>query len=233
MPVQSRRDRLLGAAIGVFLVLALHGLALYGLWQYRLIPAPEQLTTLFVHFITPPTAELPVAQSVPPPTPPAKMPPLPVPVSLPPPAPLLVTQAPQPIPEPPLAPAPEPVQAAPAIAPATIALAQPASAQPAPKPAAPLTLGSELAVVCPQHTPPAYPAYSRRIGEQGRVVLRVELDEEGRVSEVRVQTGSGYPRLDDAALAALRNWRCSPAERDGRAVRSVALQPFNFVLEGR
>jgi protein TonB len=106
-------------------------------------------------------------------------------------------------------------------------------AQPATRPAAPLTLASELAVVCPQHTPPAYPAQSRRLGEQGRVVLRVELDEEGRVSEVRVQTGSGYPRLDDAALAALRSWSCTPAQRDGRAVRAVALQPFNFVLEGR
>ncbi|HRK77875.1 MAG TPA: energy transducer TonB, partial [Thiobacillus sp.] len=74
---------------------------------------------------------------------------------------------------------------------------------------------------------------SRRLGETGKVVLRVELDETGRVSTAQVASSSGSTRLDAAALAAVRSWRCNPAQRDGQAVRSVATQPFNFTLEGR
>jgi protein TonB len=74
---------------------------------------------------------------------------------------------------------------------------------------------------------------SRRLGEQGKVVLRVELDTQGAVSSAYVVSSSGARRLDDAALAAVRQWRCNPAQRGGAAVRATALQPFNFILEGR
>ena len=87
-------------------------------------------------------------------------------------------------------------------------------------------------MACPERTPPAYPPLARRLGETGKVVLRVELDESGRVSAAQVLTGSGSARLDAAALAAVRTWRCQPARRDGQAVRAVATQPFNFTLEG-
>jgi protein TonB len=62
--------------------------------------------------------------------------------------------------------------------------------------------------------------------------LRVELDELGKVSAAWVATSSGFARLDEAALAAVRAWRCTPAQRDGQPVRAVALQPFNFILQG-
>jgi protein TonB len=96
-----------------------------------------------------------------------------------------------------------------------------------------MSLSSELAVACPERTPPVYPPMARRLGETGKVVLRVELDETGRVSTAQVVTSSGSNRLDAAALAAVRTWRCQPAQRDGQPVRSVATQPFNFTLEGR
>jgi len=99
-------------------------------------------------------------------------------------------------------------------------------------PVGPVTLGGELSLACPERTPPLYPPTSRRLGEEGTVVLRVELDEGGRVETARVQTGSGHPRLDEAALTAVRSWRCHPASHDGRPVRAVALQPFKFVLQG-
>ena len=73
---------------------------------------------------------------------------------------------------------------------------------------------------------------SRRLGEEGNVELHVELDEKGRIVGVRINRSSGYERLDAAALAALKNWRCSPSLRNGQPVRAVALQPFNFVLQG-
>ena len=89
----------------------------------------------------------------------------------------------------------------------------------------------ELSLTCSERTPPAYPATSRRLGEEGQTVLRVELDEQGSVSAARVVSGSGHARLDEAALAAVRTWRCRPALRDGRPVRAIAQQPFKFVLE--
>jgi protein TonB len=72
-----------------------------------------------------------------------------------------------------------------------------------------------------------------RLNEQGRVVLRVELGEDGRVVNATVKSGSGYQRLDEAALSTVKTWRCKPSVRNGMAVHAMALQPFNFTLEGR
>jgi protein TonB len=40
-------------AAGFSVVLAIHGFALWGLWQHKLIPAPQEAMTLFVNFIAP------------------------------------------------------------------------------------------------------------------------------------------------------------------------------------
>jgi len=96
----------------------------------------------------------------------------------------------------------------------------------------PVTFGGELAVACPERTPPRYPLLSRRMGEEGTVILRVKLNEQGKVSTARVATSSGFARLDEAALEAVRTWRCTPAQRDGQPVHAVALQPFKFILQG-
>jgi protein TonB len=95
-----------------------------------------------------------------------------------------------------------------------------------------VSLSGELSVACPERSPPSYPAVSRHLGEEGTVILRVELDESGQVSSARVATGSGIPRLDEAALAAIKSWHCTPATRNNQPVRAVALQPFKFVLQG-
>jgi len=65
------------------------------------------------------------------------------------------------------------------------------------------------------------------------VTLRVDLDETGAVARAAVQTSSGHPKLDEAALAAVGSWKCAPVTRDGAPARAVALQPFDFILEGR
>jgi protein TonB len=95
-----------------------------------------------------------------------------------------------------------------------------------------MLLSGELAVSCSERTPPAYPRLSLRLGEQGRTMLLVELDERGRVANVSIKSGSGFARLDEAAVNAVKSWRCTPAMRNGIAVRSVATQPFNFALAG-
>jgi protein TonB len=234
----ERWDRSKAAAL--LLVLALHGALLYGLWSVRLIPPPAEAVTLFVNLITPAPPQPPQTrqETVPPAAPrpaPASEPPRPVksikpeaPPPIEPPHHRLAAEAPVIAPTDATEPRPpvEPVAASPAAADASGTSTTP------PRPIGPVTLSSHLALACPVRTPPPYPPVSRRLGETGKVVLRVELDETGRVSMAQVLTSSGYNRLDAAALAAVKTWHCQPARRDGLAVRSVALQPFEFTLEG-
>jgi len=194
---------------GLALVAALHVAALWGLWTHRLIPTPQETVTLFVNFITPPTAKTV--------EPPRREPPKPRQEEKP--------QARQLVAEAPISSPADVVAPAPIPSPVVAAAAEP-------KPAAPVNLGAELAVSCPERTAPAYPLMSRRMGETGTTVLRVELDEQGHVSSARIATGSGFARLDEAALAAVKSWRCTPAQRNGQPTRAVALQPFKFLLQG-
>lgn len=63
-----------------------------------------------------------------------------------------------------------------------------------------------------------YPAMSRRLGEEGTVVLLLTVNEEGRVTEAKVQTTSGFDRLDEAATKeAARSWRFLPGTINGKA----------------
>ena len=52
----------------------------------------------------------------------------------------------------------------------------------------------------------SYPPESRAAGEHGVVILRLVVDANGRPTSVTVRTGSGFPRLDRAAVEA--GWRC-------------------------
>lgn len=79
---------------------------------------------------------------------------------------------------------------------------------------------------------PAYPAMARRMGEQGRVVLRVHVSAAGRADEVEVQASSGYGRLDASAGDAVRRWKFAPARRGNEAVPAWVLVPVSFKLEG-
>jgi len=216
-------DRMAGLVFAV----AMHAAALYGLWSYRLIPTPEDAATLFVNLINPPQPEIKPEQPKPPPREVKLEKPRPVEKPRPEPQ-QLVVETPVLAPSEPVAPPPPPkLEPLPPIE-------APPVPPPAPaKPAGPVTLSNELSVSCPERTPPNYPAAAKRMGEQGRVVLRVELDENGRITAARIATSSGSARLDDASLAAVRQWHCNPARRDGEAVRAVALQPFDFILEGR
>jgi protein TonB len=208
---------------GLLLVLVIHGAALYGLWSYRIIPTPDEAITLMVNLINP----LPPEQPKPPKPEPSK-PPKPEPPKPPKPRP----------PDPPPPEPQQPVAEAPVVLPEEpVAYASPPTPSPVfeapPLPPQPMVLSRELSVACPERSPPDYPLLSMRMNEQGKVVLRVELGEDGRVANAEVKTSSGYRRLDDAAMNAVRTWRCEPSVRNGVAVRAVALQPFNFILGGR
>lgn len=77
---------------------------------------------------------------------------------------------------------------------------------------------------------PDYPPLSRRLGEQGRVVLRVWVDTDGAAREVQLHASSGYPRLDEAAVAAVKRWRFVPARRGDMPVAEWVRVPIPFVL---
>lgn len=77
---------------------------------------------------------------------------------------------------------------------------------------------------------PAYPAMSRRLGEEGRVLLRVLVGGEGRAREVQLKESSGFARLDQAAREAVLRWRFVPARRGGEAVEGWVLVPVGFAL---
>ncbi|MEW6764041.1 MAG: energy transducer TonB [Pseudomonadota bacterium] len=78
---------------------------------------------------------------------------------------------------------------------------------------------------------PAYPPLSRRLGEEGRVVVRAQVGPDGLPQAVDVRTSSGSARLDEAALKAVRQWKFIPARRGEAVVSSWVLIPFSFTLE--
>jgi periplasmic protein TonB len=77
---------------------------------------------------------------------------------------------------------------------------------------------------------PAYPALSKRLNEQGTVVLDILVKADGSIGDIQLKTSSGYPRLDDAALRAIKNWRFVPASRGGDAIDYRYDLPFEFTL---
>ena len=224
----SRQDRITGITV----TLVLHVVVLYGLWSYKIIPPPSEVLTVFVSYMNP-LAPAKIAEPVAPKqaqaVPDKQEAPRPVAPAAPQ---VLTSTAPVISPAEPVAPPPPVAKAVPApvstFVPAGAPTQQRAVAGPQP-----VLLSGELSVSCTERTPPAYPKQSLRLGEQGKTVLLVELDELGRVAGVNVKTSSGFPRLDEAAVNAVKSWHCMPAKRNGIAVRSVALQPFNFALKGR
>ena len=221
--------------------LMLHFIVLYCMWNYHATPPPAEATAVFVSLITPPEPARQVEQVVSEAVPKKQAAPVKATPVLPK---LMVSETPA---TSPAQPASVPVQtsraqatstpasgnatASPVTAAVTAGVA-PSHSGSAPLPQ-PLLLGGELSVSCSERPAPAYPKQSLRFGEQGKTVLLVELDELGQMITVEVKTKSGFPRLDEAAVNAVKNWRCTPAKRNGVAVRSIALQPFNFSLKGR
>jgi protein TonB len=78
---------------------------------------------------------------------------------------------------------------------------------------------------------PNYPPLSRRMGEEGKVILRVLVSAQGAADSVEVKSSSGSQRLDDAAVNTVKLWKFIPAKRGETAVQSAVLVPIIFKLE--
>jgi len=82
------------------------------------------------------------------------------------------------------------------------------------------------------HNPkPPYPALSRRLREQGRVLLRVQVSTAGTPLEVTIKESSGFKRLDQAALETVKQWRFTPAKQGNTPLESGVDVPLQFFLE--
>ncbi|MES2584491.1 MAG: energy transducer TonB [Pseudomonadota bacterium] len=78
---------------------------------------------------------------------------------------------------------------------------------------------------------PPYPPLSKRMGEQGKVVIRTLIGADGTAQDASIFKSSGFERLDQAALATARKWRYVPGKRAGVAEAMWFNVPFTFVLE--
>lgn len=77
---------------------------------------------------------------------------------------------------------------------------------------------------------PNYPSLSRRLREEGIVLLEILVRADGSVGEIKLKESSGFKRLDDAALKAVANWKFMPATQNGTAIDYWYEQPLEFNL---
>jgi protein TonB len=77
---------------------------------------------------------------------------------------------------------------------------------------------------------PAYPSASRRAGEEGTVRLKVLVDEKGRPRDVSIANSSGFSRLDQAAMEAVRKWRFVAATDGTNAITAWTQVAITFRL---
>ncbi|MGH7080449.1 MAG: energy transducer TonB [Acetobacteraceae bacterium] len=80
------------------------------------------------------------------------------------------------------------------------------------------------------NAPPGYPPLAVRDGEEGSVILRVQIAADGSATAVEIFRTSGYPLLDRAAQRAVGHWHFVPARRAEIPVPSTMLVKIRFVL---
>ncbi|MBK8163256.1 MAG: energy transducer TonB [Gammaproteobacteria bacterium] len=167
-------------------------------------------------------------------------------VLLAPPAPEPVVEPPKPLPmkrpvprEPEPVPPEEPLVDIPIVPPDELASeevitqAAPAPAPPEegePEPEAPRVIPPRIDASQLDNPAPTYPARSRQLREQGRVLLDVYILPDGSVGEIRLRASSGFQRLDRSALETVKLWRYVPAMRGGQPIPYWYVQPINFLL---
>ena len=78
---------------------------------------------------------------------------------------------------------------------------------------------------------PDYPPMSRRLGEEGRVLMKVLVSAEGSASDVQIEKSSGSDRLDKAAISAVKQWRFIPAKKNNQPLSAYVLVPIKFSLD--
>lgn len=211
----------------LFIVIAVVGFHVLGLWALQTgllrraveLVVPVQVMAEFI--------ELPQPQVTPTPPPPQSQP-APVPKRVTPPVPR---------------PAPQPVAIADPTPSPTAATGITEPQPPAPPPQTPMVVAEPAPPAPPKielpsssadylnNAPPPYPPLSKRLGEQGKVIVRAFIEVNGTASKAEIRTSSGYERLDQTALQTVLKWRYIPGKRAGVPEAMWFNIPINFVLE--
>jgi len=218
----QRTTVLIGGAV------LLHVLGLWALHTGLLQRATEWVIPVAM------VSEMPPMAVKPPPPPSSPSPPTPTQRASPAPTPLAL--APLPTPQPTAVPVAPPTVAATAPVNAPVSATAPVApvpsvvAVPAPSPPAKVDMPTTVADYQAK-SPPVYPAMSKRMGEQGRVVLRVLIGADGVPQQAEVQQSSGHGRLDRAAVEAVMRWRYVPGKRGGVPETMWFQVPIEFKLE--
>ncbi|MCS7203280.1 MAG: energy transducer TonB [Thermodesulfovibrio sp.] len=76
---------------------------------------------------------------------------------------------------------------------------------------------------------PIYPAIARRLGKEGKVILRLTIDEKGNLIEIEVVESAPYG-FTEAAIEAVKKSKFAPAMYNGRPVACKAILPIRFIL---
>lgn len=125
----------------------------------------------------------------------------------------------------PQTPATEQASTAPATEPSSSTSTQAASSAPPGLVASPQFNADYLSNPAPE-----YPGESRANKEEGKVLLRVHVTEEGQPDEITLHRSSGFSRLDQVSLAVVERWKFIPGRQDGRPVAAWVVVPINFTL---
>jgi protein TonB len=129
---------------------------------------------------------------------------------------------PTPTPKPTPVAAPDPTPPAPAAPAAPPAAAAPATME--------ISAPKNVSHVECNIAKPDYPSLSRRRGETGTAYVKFVVGLSGKLESIELKKSSGFSRLDDAALAAVRASACKPYLENGQPVRAAYAQPFDFNL---
>jgi len=213
----------------------LHVAALWALQSGLMRKAAEIIIPAEVlsEFLTPQPPAPPAPPTPPAPPPPKPAPPKPSPT---PPKPRVAKPTPAPEPMPVAIADPTPAPAAPVGVvepqPAAKPVEAPVAAAPAPAaPPAPAIVQPSSDASHLNNPKPVYPAVSKRLGEQGKIVLRVLIGADGIPQKVEIKQSSGFERLDRQAVDTVTRWRFVPGTRNGVPEAMWYLQPINFVLQ--
>ena len=84
-----------------------------------------------------------------------------------------------------------------------------------------------------QNPKPPYPPLAFRARIEGKVVLIAEVQPDGRAGQVRILESSGNEMLDQSALTTVRQWKFTPARKDGVIITQAVRIPITFSLKNR
>lgn len=235
-PSGIEKNRVSRGTLGM--VLAAHAGVLFALATYQKVLPPVVEQAISVSLVAPEAKPEPVEAPKPLPVKPQPIKPVPEPVKK------------TPVPQAEVAPKdPEPQLAAKAVVDTSATVAEQKPAAPAAEVTPTSTPVAAKVADAPQpkeepveqprfnadyldNPAPDYPPLSRKLREEGRVLLRVRVDANGHPAQVNMHESSGFMRLDERAADTVRRWKFQPARQGRQPVEAWVIVPIQFRLKG-